>query len=566
MILKKLSLTKKLLIPLAFIMVGFATYGWYSYDVLTRLKVKGILYNKIVLGKDLIADILPPPDYIIESYLTALELKENINNDKSVKELSDRLVNKLKKDYFERYSFWKNDLLYLPEAADLKSEFLNNSHKPVVEFYDVIEKKYLPAINSKNIENVTNIFNKELKPLYQEHRNCIDKVVSMATNKNINYESYAAKTIGKSLLFLIIIFGISALSGITILLIIIRIIVSNIYKAKESIQHIADQGDLTKRIPIEYQDEIGEMGISINTFIDKLQRILGSIISHAETVASAATELTSVSMQIATNAEEMSAQTSTVASTTELATMNINSISSASEEMSSSADSVATAIEEMSASLNEVSSNCQNELQIVTEANMHAKNSKEVMAKLGSAAKSIGKVIEVINDIADQTNLLALNATIEAASAGDAGKGFAVVANEVKDLAKQTAQATQEIQQQIIEIQTNTESAVQTITAVSEVIEEVNAISHTIVSAVEEQSATINEISRNVSGVNTGTREVSKNVAESAKGLSEVNTTISGVNSAVSETVRGIVQVKTSAVELSKLSEGLKELLVQFQI
>ncbi len=564
--LKKLSLTKKLLIPLVFIITGFVTYGFYSYNILTKLKVNGTLYHKIVLGKDLIADILPPPDYIIESYLTALELKENIHDDKSVKELSDRLINKLKREYFERYTFWKTDIFYLSEAADLKNEFIKNSYKPVVEFYDVIEKKYLPAINSKNIENATKIFNEELKPLYQEHRISIDKIVSMATNKNANYESYAANTIKKSLLYLIIIFGISALSGVSILLIIIRVIVAHIYKVKASIQQIADQGDLTNRIQIEYQDEIGDMGMSINTFIQKLQNILVSITRHAETVATAATELTAISTQIAANAEEMDAQTSSLVSSTELATTNINSISTAAEEMSSSADSVATAIEEMSSSLNEVSRNCQKELQIATEANTHARNSKEVMDKLGSAAKSIGKVIEVINDIADQTNLLALNATIEAASAGDAGKGFAVVANEVKMLAKQTAQATQEIHRQIAEMQTNTDSAVNTITAVTDVIEEVNIISHTIVSAVEEQSATINEISRNVSGVNTGTREVSKNVAESAAGLTEVSSTITGVNSAVADTVRGIVQIKTSATELSELSEGLKELLVQFKI
>ncbi|KMQ52973.1 Methyl-accepting chemotaxis protein [Chitinispirillum alkaliphilum] len=325
-------------------------------------------------------------------------------------------------------------------------------------------------------------------------------------------------------------------------------------------------GDLTRRLEVRSKDEIGELSGYFNKFIEKLQSLILSVTGNADTVANASSELSATSTHISANAEEIRAQTSTVASATEQATTNISSISSAAEEMSFSTNTVASAIEEMSASLNEVSRNCQKELQIAAQANVHAKNSKEVMDKLGIAAKSIGKVVEVINDIADQTNLLALNATIEAASAGEAGKGFSVVANEVKELAKQTAQATQEIEGQITDMQSNTESAVKAIEAVSMVIEEVNSISQTIVSAVEEQSATINEIAQNVSGVSAGAQEVSKNVSESATGLTEVSSTIAGVNNAVADTAKEIGQVKLRAAELAKLSENLKLLLGQFRI
>lgn len=326
------------------------------------------------------------------------------------------------------------------------------------------------------------------------------------------------------------------------------------------------EGDLTKRLEVTSNDEIGLLSQDFNTFIEKLQNTVRIISGNANTLASSATEFSVVSTQIAANAEEMSAQTSTVASATEQATHSINTISTAAEQMSASATSVAMAIKEMSTSIKDVSENCQKELQIAAEANIHAKSSMEVMDKLGAAAQSIGKVVDVINDIADQTNLLALNATIEAASAGEAGKGFSVVANEVKELAKQTAQATQEIVRQIEEMQSNTEAAIQSIESVSKVIEKVNAISQTIVSAVGKQSSTVNEISRSVGGVSAGIQEVSKNVSESAVGLSEVSSTIAGVSSAVRDTAKGIVQVKLSAEELSKLSETLKGLLSQFKI
>jgi methyl-accepting chemotaxis protein len=359
------------------------------------------------------------------------------------------------------------------------------------------------------------------------------------------------------------IFGISVLLSV----IICKSILKPIHLTANALRDISEgTGDLRSRLNVVSNDEIGQMARYFNTFIEKLQGIIGTITSNADTVAAASTELSVISTQIAASTEKISTQTSTVASATEQATANISSISSAAEEMSSSADSVTTAIEEMSASLNEVSRNCQKELEIVVEATTHARSSKLVMDKLGAATKSIGKVVDLINDIADQTNLLALNATIEAASAGDAGMGFAVVASEVKELAKQTAQATQEIEMQVDDMRENTELAIKAIGSVSRVIEEVNNISQTIVSAVEQQSATVNEISRSVAGVSTGAQEVSQNVAESALGLSEVARTIGGVSNAVTDTARGITNAKSSALELAKLAENLKNFLKQFKI
>ena len=126
--------------------------------------------------------------------------------------------------------------------------------------------------------------------------------------------------------------------------------------------------------------------------------------------------------------------------------------------------------------------------------------SNDRVGGLGQAADEIGKVIEVIQDIAEQTNLLALNATIEAARAGEAGKGFAVVASEVKDLAKQTATATDDIRKRIEGIQSIDRRRGRAPSARSPaVIGNVNDVARTIAAAVEEQSITTREISQNVS-------------------------------------------------------------------
>jgi methyl-accepting chemotaxis protein len=326
------------------------------------------------------------------------------------------------------------------------------------------------------------------------------------------------------------------------------------------------KNDLTATFNACERDEIGFLAQSFNSFFMSFLTTIRKISENANTVVSSSTQLLSTSAQIAASAEEISGQTHTVSSATEQAAANVNTISSSAEEMSASTSSVATAIEEISASLNEVTGNCQKEMQFVRNAIVHVQNNREIIDRLGAAAKSIGAVVRVINDVADQTNLLALNATIEAASAGEAGQGFSVVAHEVKELSRQTAQSTQEIKKQVDDIQTNTASAIKAIESVVMVIDEINLISQTIVTSVEEQSTVVNEIAKNVSQVGMGSQEIARNVTESAKGLSEITRAIHEVSTAVSTTSQGVTQIKSDADELAKLSENLMSVVSQFKI
>jgi methyl-accepting chemotaxis protein len=196
-------------------------------------------------------------------------------------------------------------------------------------------------------------------------------------------------------------------------------------------------------------------------------------------------------------------------------------VAAASEEASTNVHSVASATEELSSSVNEISRQVQTSAQIAGEAVEQVRRTTGRVAELSQAAARIGDVVELINSIASQTNLLALNATIEAARAGDAGRGFAVVASEVKALAGQTARATDEITQQISNVQAATQESVGAIKEISGTIERIAEIASTIAAAVEQQGAATQEISRNVQQAAHGTQLVSANITDVQRGATE---------------------------------------------
>jgi methyl-accepting chemotaxis protein len=184
----------------------------------------------------------------------------------------------------------------------------------------------------------------------------------------------------------------------------------------------------------------------------------------------------------------------------------------ASSDASMSVESVASAAEELSASINDISQQAAHAAGIASRAVDQAQKTDGTVQGLAKSAGRIGEVVGLINTIAAQTNLLALNATIEAARAGEAGRGFAVVASEVKSLASQTAKATDEISEQIAEIQKVAGEAVEAIKSIGSIIGEVNEVATAIAAAVQEQGAATQEITRSTQYAAQGTKNVSENI------------------------------------------------------
>ncbi len=235
-----------------------------------------------------------------------------------------------------------------------------------------------------------------------------------------------------------------------------------------------------------------------NARLELADRFEAEVMQVVQAVANAATVLEESSEKLSATAQRTSQETAAVASASEEATANAQSVAGASGEMATSVNDTASKVEESSL--------------IAQDAAAKAREASETVRKLAKEAAKIGEIVDLISDIAEQTNLLALNATIEAARAGEAGRGFAIVAAEVKTLSQQTANATEEIAQQINAVQTATRGVVDVIEGVVTTIERIADVSTSISSTVQEQSVAVQEISRNTSEIAESSKEMTRSI------------------------------------------------------
>jgi len=364
---------------------------------------------------------------------------------------------------------------------------------------------------------------------------------------------------------IILLIGVSAAIGLAV--VISRGITRPIRNVAEMLKDIAQgEGDLTRRLNLSSRDEIGELASHFDSFVEKLQGIVGKMASTTHAVASSASDLSVVSEQTSHSVRLLSDRTATVAAAAEEASANTLSVAASKEEAATNLTSVAGATEQMSATVGEIASNAERARSISLDAAQQAATVSRMMQELGRAAQEIGKVTETITEISSQTNLLALNATIEAARAGAAGKGFAVVANEIKELARQTSQATEDIKGKIDGVQGASGTAIADIERITAVIAEVGNLVNGIAAAIEEQAVVTKDVAGNISQASAGVREANERVGQTASVSRLMAEDIAGVSQVAVEIRAGGEQVQASASGLSEVAAELRALAGQFKV
>ena len=591
----RLTISKLSAVFAGIVTLGLGASIALQTTALEELKVGGPIYRAIVNEKDVIADILPPPLFTVESYGLAYEatihserFEENVTRIKALKAAFDA-----------RRDFWLASDLPDAEKTMMRDEVVATGDR----FWDVLLNGFIPAMERLDDVSAHQALD-GLMAAYTEHRAAVEKMVDLA-GSTLTREEQGAMTNGA--LFERLAIGGSAVSVLVFfagILFLRRRAIAPLSSITAYMGRLAE-GDFETPVPHRKRgDEIGRMAAALEVFrnagLDNRRLQEDAVAASAQRAAyraereaqkaAEAAELMVVIDKLGAGLqrladcnirmtidepfaahfermrddfnhsigrfqdtlEQVLESTSHIQASGSEMRQSADEMSQRTEQQAAALEETAAALEEISATMGQSTARSQETRVLVAEARDCAVASDAVvrqaidaMHRIEKASGEIGQIIGVIDEIAFQTNLLALNAGVEAARAGDAGKGFAVVAQEVRELAQRSATAAKEIK-----------SLVQNSSA---------EVDHGV-RLVGETGTALTRIGTYVSSIDDNVGAIATGIAEQSEGLREISSAVNQIDRMTQDNATMAQQTTLLSHRLAGEAETLAELVQRFKL
>lgn len=345
--------------------------------------------------------------------------------------------------------------------------------------------------------------------------------------------------------------ALAALATVALAMLLTRSIVRPLSSAVSAAESVA-QGDLTRPIETQGNDEVSRLLKALATMQRNLRETLQGISGSATQLASAADELNAVTLDSSQGLQQQNNEI-------EQAATAVTEMTTAVEEVARNAVSTSDATRQSSDSAQLGQERVSETASAISALAADVQHTGELVQSLANQSQDIGKVLDVIRAIAEQTNLLALNAAIEAARAGESGRGFAVVADEVRALAHRTQQSTQEIEQMVQGMRNGSSLALESMQASA-------ARASTTLSMAARAGEALQTITASVHEIHERNLVIASAAEEQAQVAREVDRNLVNIRDLSVRSAAGADQTSASSHELSKLANTLQGMVRRFQL
>ena len=546
MVQRESQLASRLLWFVAVFLTLFALFALVVWRTLDAVRVKGPLYEEIITGNVLIADVLPPPQFIIEPYLLTLQLVDETDA-AEINRLVER-GNELRINYENRQEYWKRTL-----ARDTMGDLMTvTSYRAAMEFFRLRDDEFIPAIRANDRDRARQVL-QQMRQRYDAHRYAIDEVWKLAEQRNLANEAKAEGLISAQISTL------AALAlGIVLVVVVMawfaRRAAATLSRRVQLVSEVADrvaQGDLTTEVPAtDDRDETGRLVAAIGGMTQSLRGLVTRVKQASVELMSTATEFAATSRQQESTVQGFGASTNQIAAA-------VKQIAATSQELLATMEGL-NAVSGQTADLAEQGQTGLSNLDSTMDRMAQAANAR--LAAIREEAAEITGVVTTISKVADQTNLLSINAAIEAEKAGEQGLGFLVLAREIRRLADQTAVATLDIEQMVKQMQTAVSAGVMEIDRFAEevrsgvgTVDRVGGQFGQIISQVKTLSERFETVNHGMRSQSQGARQIGEAMGQLLDGARQTSVSLREFNAAT-ESLRDAVTVLKQ--EIAKFNLG----------